>query len=96
MVTRGSPPVRRTRSSLEGGTCVMARARLSENQSTAPTFREGDLLVANLLPMGAAVHQVSFVVRASVCVQRLLQSNSSCANAGMLPWVKWAAGYRES
>lgn len=42
----------------------MVRARLSENRSTAPTLREGDLLVANLLPVSVAVHQVSFVVRA--------------------------------
>jgi hypothetical protein len=42
----------------------MVRARLSENRSTAPTLREGDLLVANLLPVSVAVHQVSFVVLA--------------------------------
>jgi hypothetical protein len=41
----------------------MVRARLSENRSTAATFREGDLLVATLLPISTAVHQVSFVVR---------------------------------
>ena len=41
----------------------MSRARLSENRSTAPTLRAGDLLVANLLPVSVAVHQVSFVVR---------------------------------
>jgi hypothetical protein len=42
----------------------MIRARLSENRSTAPTLREGDLLVANLFPVSVAIHQVSFVVRA--------------------------------
>lgn len=42
----------------------MVRARLSENRSTAPTFREGDLLVANLLPVSKVVHQVSFIVQA--------------------------------
>ncbi len=42
----------------------MVRARLSENRSTSPTFRQGDLLVANLLPASVALHQVSFVVQA--------------------------------
>ena len=59
-----SRPGYRRRSSLKDGVYLMVRARLSENRSTAPCLREGDLLVANLLPMSRAVHQVSFVVRA--------------------------------
>ena len=36
--------------------------RLSENRSTSPTLREGDLLVANLLPVSKWIHQFSIIV----------------------------------
>ncbi len=36
--------------------------RLSENRSTSPTLREGDLLVANLLPVSNLIHQFSIIV----------------------------------
>ena len=36
--------------------------RLSENRTTSPTLREGDLLVANLLPVSKLIHQFSIIV----------------------------------
>ncbi len=36
--------------------------RLSENRTTSPTLRQGDLLVGNLLPESKLIHQFSIIV----------------------------------